>query len=72
MVKYIDIEYTPFQHILAKSPGVSSMDYCTFGLLKIALSKRPPTKIGEPWKVVKEEWTTIPLKVYDLLSSKSR
>ncbi|GBO29915.1 hypothetical protein AVEN_208472-1 [Araneus ventricosus] len=50
------IAYLAFQHIPAKSPDVSPMDYCAFGLLKIALSKRKPTTIDGLWKVVEEEW----------------
>ncbi|GBL89123.1 hypothetical protein AVEN_255253-1 [Araneus ventricosus] len=53
------IAYIPFQHILAKSPEVSPMDYCAFGLLKRANSKQKPTTIDGLWKVVKEEWESI-------------
>ncbi|GBM20803.1 hypothetical protein AVEN_108253-1 [Araneus ventricosus] len=50
------------------------MDYCTFGLLKRALSKRKPTTIEGLWKVVEEEWKSIPLGILRkaLLSQKSR
>lgn len=68
------IAYIPFQHIPAKSPDVSPMDYCAFGLLKRALSKRKPTTIDGLWKVVEEEWKAIPLEILRkaLLSWKSR
>ncbi|GBM86860.1 hypothetical protein AVEN_223908-1 [Araneus ventricosus] len=39
------IAFIPFQHIPENSPDVSYMDYCAFGLMKRALSKRNPTTI---------------------------
>ncbi|GBN89118.1 hypothetical protein AVEN_78869-1 [Araneus ventricosus] len=57
------IAYIPFQHSPAKSPDVSPMDYCAFGLLKRALSKRKPTTIDGLWKVVEEEWKSMPLEI---------
>ncbi|GBM01398.1 hypothetical protein AVEN_236217-1 [Araneus ventricosus] len=46
----------------AKSPDVSPVDYCAFGLLKRALSNHKPTMINGLWKVVEEEWKSIPLE----------
>ncbi|GBM73022.1 hypothetical protein AVEN_66234-1 [Araneus ventricosus] len=68
------IAYILFHHIPEKSPDVSPMDYCSVGLLKRALSKRKPTKIDELWKVVEEEWKSIPLEILRkaLLSWKSQ
>ena len=48
------IECMLFQYIPAKSPDVSPVDYCTFGLLERALSKREPTTIDGLWKLVKK------------------
>ena len=56
------IEYIPFQHISYKSPEVSLITYCDFGLFKIVLSKSKPTMIDGLWKIVKEEWKSISLK----------
>ena len=69
------IAYITFQHIPAKSPDVSPMEYCAFGLLKRALSKRKPTTtIDGLWKVAEEEWKAIRLEILRkaLLSWKSR
>ncbi|GBN91889.1 hypothetical protein AVEN_77143-1 [Araneus ventricosus] len=68
------IPYIPFQHIPAKSPDVSPMDYCAFGPLKRSLFKRILTTIDGLWKVVEEEWKSIPLEILRkaLLSWKSR
>ena len=49
------LECIPFQPIPSKSADVSPMDFCAFGLLKRALSKRKPTTIDELWKVEEEE-----------------
>ncbi|GBL97357.1 hypothetical protein AVEN_170474-1 [Araneus ventricosus] len=70
----IGIAYIPFQHIPTKSPDVSPMDYCAFGLLKRVLSKCKPTTIDGLWKEVEEEWKSIPLEILRkaLLSWKSR
>ncbi|GBO20407.1 hypothetical protein AVEN_60674-1 [Araneus ventricosus] len=69
-----DIAYIPFQNIPEKSPGVSLMDYCAFGLLKRAHSKRKPTTIDGLWKVIEEKWKSIPLEISRkaLLSWKSQ
>ncbi|GBN23068.1 hypothetical protein AVEN_233990-1 [Araneus ventricosus] len=67
------IAFIPFQHIPSKSPDISPMDYCAFGLFKRALSKRKPTTIDELWKVVEEERKSITLEILRkaLLSWKS-
>ncbi|GBM27937.1 hypothetical protein AVEN_146159-1 [Araneus ventricosus] len=57
------IAYIPFQHIPAKSPDVSPMGYRAFGLLKRALPKCKSTTIYGLWKVVEEEWKSIPLEI---------
>ncbi|GBM51342.1 hypothetical protein AVEN_110799-1 [Araneus ventricosus] len=57
------IAYIPFQHIPAKSPDVSPMDYFAFGLLKRALSKCKPTTIDGLWEVIEEEWRSIPMEI---------
>ena len=44
--------YVIFQCIPGMTLDVLSMDYCTFGLMKRTLSKRKPTTIDGPWKVV--------------------
>ncbi|GBM50355.1 hypothetical protein AVEN_208960-1 [Araneus ventricosus] len=58
------ILYIPFQHIPPKSPDVSPMGYCAFGLLKRALSNRKPTTIDGSftWKVAEKECKSITLK----------
>ncbi|GBN32471.1 hypothetical protein AVEN_194331-1 [Araneus ventricosus] len=67
------IAYIPLQHILAKSPDISSKDNCAFGLWKRAVSKRKSTTIDGLLKV-EEEWKSIPLGILRkaLLSWKSR
>ncbi|GBN45107.1 hypothetical protein AVEN_138587-1 [Araneus ventricosus] len=57
------IAYIPFQHIPAKSSDVSPMDYCVFGLFKRAISKLKPITIDGLFKVVEEEWKSIPLAI---------
>ena len=49
------IVFISFQSLPAKFPGVSPLDYCAFGSLKKALSKRKPTPSDGLWKVVEEE-----------------
>ncbi|GBO14483.1 hypothetical protein AVEN_94971-1 [Araneus ventricosus] len=67
------IAFIPFQHIPSKSPDISPMDYCAFGLFKRALSKRKPTTIDGLRKVVEEGWNSIPMEILRtaLLSWKS-
>lgn len=55
------IKAVPFTDIPTKSPDVSPMDFCAFGLLKSALSKRRPKTLTGLWKAVQEEWDRIPL-----------
>ena len=55
------IKAIPFTDIPTKSPDVSPMDFCAFGLLTFALSKRRPTTLTGLWKAVQEEWDRIPL-----------
>lgn len=68
------IEAIPFKCIPPKSPDVSPMDYCAFGLLKQALYKRHPKTLDGLWKIVVEEWNKINLDILRkaLLSWKSR
>ncbi|GBO46880.1 hypothetical protein AVEN_39946-1 [Araneus ventricosus] len=68
------IAHIPFQYIPTKSPDISPMDYCAFGLVKIVFSKPKPTTIDGLWKVVEEEWKSVPLEILRkaLLSRKSR
>lgn len=56
------IAYIPSQHIAVKSLDVSPMNYCAFGLMKRAISKCIPMTIGL-WKVVEEEFKSIPLEI---------
>ena len=55
------IKTIPFTDIPTKSPDASPMDFCAFGLLKSALSKRPLITLTGLWKAVQEEWDRIPL-----------
>ena len=50
------------------------MDFCAFGRMKTALSKRKPTTIDGIWKVIEGEWISKPLEVSRifLLSQKSQ
>ncbi|GBN30660.1 hypothetical protein AVEN_237540-1 [Araneus ventricosus] len=57
------IAYIPIQHIPAKSPDISPMNYRAFSLLKSSLSERKPTRIDGLWKVVAEEWKSLPLEI---------
>ncbi|GBN79439.1 hypothetical protein AVEN_138680-1 [Araneus ventricosus] len=61
------IAFIPFQHFPGKSPDVSPMDYCAFGLLKRVLSERKPTTIHGFWKVLEEEWKSISLKIPSIM-----
>jgi hypothetical protein len=56
------ISYIPFSDIPAKSPDISPMDFCGFGLLKQALRKRKPTTLDGLWKACKQCWEEIPLQ----------
>ena len=71
---YLAYTYIHFLHIPAKSPDVSPIDHCAFGLLKRAFSKPRPTTIVGLWKDVEEEWKSIPLEILRkaFLSWKSR
>ena len=61
MERETGIKAIPFTDIPVKSPDVSPMDFCAFGLLKSALAKcRPKTGTGL-WKCVEEEWNKIPM-----------
>jgi hypothetical protein len=53
------IKAIPFGHIPVKSPDASPMDFCAFGLLKQALSKRKPKTLDGLWKVVEDEWSKL-------------
>ncbi|KFM63934.1 hypothetical protein X975_02668, partial [Stegodyphus mimosarum] len=55
------IEAIPFTDIPTQSPDASPMDFCVFGLLKTALSKRCRKTLTGLWKAVREEWDKIPL-----------
>ncbi|KFM73915.1 hypothetical protein X975_19894, partial [Stegodyphus mimosarum] len=55
------IEAIPFIDISTKSPDVSPMNFCAFGLLKTALSKRCPKTLTGLWKAVPEKLNRIPL-----------
>lgn len=66
MKTHTGIAYIHFQHIPAKSPEVSPVDYCAFGQQKRALSKRtspPPHTNDRLWKIVKGKWQAIPLEI---------
>ena len=53
------IKAIPFGQIPVKSPDASPMDFCAFGLLKQALSKRKPETLDGLWKVVEDEWSKL-------------
>ncbi|GBM08095.1 hypothetical protein AVEN_123005-1 [Araneus ventricosus] len=57
------IKTITFTDISGKSPDVSPMEFCDFGLSKIPLSKRRPTTLCGLWKDVQEEWDKIPLPI---------
>ena len=68
------IKSIPFDHIPVKSPDCSPMDFCVFGLLKQALSKRHPKSLNGLWKVVEDEWDKLSITTLrkSLLSWKTR
>ncbi|GFX29061.1 uncharacterized protein TNCV_3031031 [Trichonephila clavipes] len=47
--------YILVYEIRVKSPYAFAMDFCAFGLLKRALSKRHPKPLNGLWKTVQEE-----------------
>ncbi|KFM72922.1 Transposable element P transposase, partial [Stegodyphus mimosarum] len=55
-----DIACIHFKSIPAKSPDVSPMDYCVFGLLKRALFKSTLRTIGGLLKIVEEDGSRYP------------
>ena len=50
-----EIKTTHFADIPDKTPDVSPMHFCAFGLLKSALSKHRPTTLLRFWKAVQGE-----------------
>lgn len=56
MKTHTSITHVPSQHILVKSPDISSTVYCIFGLPERSFI---PTLINGLWKVMKEEWQAI-------------
>ncbi|GFV96414.1 uncharacterized protein TNCV_2869911 [Trichonephila clavipes] len=62
------IKCIPFDEIRIKSPYLSAMDFCAFGLLKRALGKRHPRTPKRLWKMVQKEWSEICMTILSLLS----
>ena len=54
MERETGIKAIPFTDIPVKSPDVSPMDFCAFGLLKSALAKRRPKTVAGLWKCMEE------------------
>ncbi|KFM73749.1 Transposable element Tcb1 transposase, partial [Stegodyphus mimosarum] len=55
------IKAIPFTDIPTKSLDVLPINFCAFGFLKTALSKRCPQTLIGLWKAVQEEWDRLPL-----------
>ena len=68
------ISFIPFSDIPTKSPDLSPMDFCGFGLLKQALRTRKPTTLDGLWKTCQQCWQEIPMDTLQksLLSWKYR
>jgi len=59
----IGITYLEKQDIPVKSPDASPLDFFGFGYLKQRLGKRNAKTLNGIWKVAREEWSLIDLKM---------
>jgi [histone H3]-lysine36 N-dimethyltransferase SETMAR len=68
------INYIPRHHIPVKSPDISPMDFCVFGLVKRGLWRHKPKNLKGLWKALQIEWKRLPQEVIQraLESWKSR